>query len=165
MPLKILVAEDNAKISEAYKKILSLRGHEVAIANDGLHALKLYKSELSHGNTKNNLPYDVLLVDFSMPKMDGATLVGEILDLRPQQRILFATAHEKDLIKKFDKIGRPVEVLNKPFKLSSLIKNIESKVSLKQRNIPTRNSLRKWDGSSNLSFAGPGPSRSGSAIH
>lgn len=161
MALKILIAEDNQKIADAYFKILTARGHQVTITYDGEQCIKKYKSELKSGNLKNNVPYDVVVMDFSMPKKDGAETVGEILDERPQQRILFATAFENEMIKKFNKIRRPVEVLNKPFTMKSLVQSLETKVNAIPKNKLNPRVFRKWDENSGLSYAGPGPSRSG----
>lgn len=160
MALKILIAEDNKKIAEAYKTILTSRGHQVTLTYDGDECVKKYKSELQRDKLKNNLPYDVVIMDFSMPRKDGAEAVGEILDDRPNQRILFATAYENDMIKKFSHIRRPVEVLNKPFSIKSLIQSLETKVSSYPKTRLRSGMFRKWDGQSGLSYAGPGPNKS-----
>lgn len=161
MPLKILIAEDNPKIMNAYVSVLTKRGHRVTTASDGEQAIGKYKSELNLKNVKDHFPFDLVIVDQSMPNKDGATLAGEILDLRPNQRILFATAHEDQMIKNFDKIRRGVEVLNKPFSLQTLIKNVETKVIPKIKSRIRTGQFRQWDKTELATSAGPGASNTG----
>ena len=160
MPLKILIAEDNESVADLYKTLLEKRGHQVVVTYNGEQCLKRYLSELNSGNLKGAHPFDVVLVDFAMPKMDGATLVGKIFDHRPNQRIVFGTAYEKEMVKKFDEIRRPVEVLNKPFTHESLIKSIETKVSAMNKPVFQKGMFRKTDEDLAVHTAGPGPSRS-----
>ncbi len=160
MSLKILIAEDNQKIAQAYYKTLTSRGHDITLSYDGEEAIEKYKNELQNNNVKEQFPFDLVIVDQSMPKKDGATLVGEILDLRPNQRILFATAHEDMVKQNFGKIRRGVEVLNKPFSLHGLIKNVETKVIPKVKTRMRTGQFRRWDGSGLSADAGPGSARS-----
>ncbi|MFB5597928.1 MAG: hypothetical protein ACE5RJ_02780, partial [Nitrosopumilaceae archaeon] len=50
------------------------------------------------------------------------------LSKRPEQRIVFATAHLDNLRKQLHKIGKTVVVLNKPFRSKSLFEVIDTKV-------------------------------------
>jgi len=155
MTLKILIAEDNEKIAELYAKALEERGHEVTVTYNGRDCVQKYETEIKYGNLKDQFPFDVVLIDQDMPIKDGATAVGEILDMRPAQRILFATGHEDALIKNSHKVGRAVEVLNKPFGLSTLIKNLETKTNPISRK-KQHQKFRNWDKAEGLSYAGPG---------
>lgn len=163
MPLKILIAEDNEAISNAYAKLLTKRGHLVIVTKNGVECIKRYESELKAGKTKESLPFDVVIVDQSMPLKDGATLVGEILDLRPRQRIIFATAHKDQVLENYEKIRRGVELFEKPFHLENLIKAVESKVHKLSKQDVVMRGFRKWDGANGISqTAGPGPNASNS---
>ena len=161
MPLKILIAEDNEDIAESYFKILTKRGHQVVVTKNGDECIRRYKGELNSGNLKSSFPFDLVIVDQSMPLKDGATLVGEILDERPSQRIIFATAHKDEVIKNFDKIRKSVELFEKPFHLKNLINAVESKVHKIQKKNIVMKGFRKWDNDDGISqTAGPGPSQS-----
>jgi CheY-like chemotaxis protein len=61
LPKRVLVAEDSPVTQDLLKLILTQRGHEVEIAHDGEQAL----AALERG------PYDVALIDFRLPKLDG----------------------------------------------------------------------------------------------
>lgn len=59
--LKILVVEDNEVNRKVAKAILSLDGHELAFACNGLEAVAAVRDN----------PYDIVLMDMQMPLMDG----------------------------------------------------------------------------------------------
>lgn len=84
-PLRILVAEDNEvnrKVLEAYLRKL---GHApAAIAADGLDAVSACETA----------PFDLVLMDIQMPRMDGLAAAREILSRLPvPPRIVACTAH------------------------------------------------------------------------
>ena len=59
--LRLLVAEDNAINRLAIVNELRTAGHDVQVAEDGLHVLEILQRE----------SFDVILMDIQMPKMDG----------------------------------------------------------------------------------------------
>ena len=101
MTSKILIAEDNKQIAEVYQKLLEKKGNDVTVTYDGQECIDAYKSEMKSGKNISTNPYDVVLVDFAMPKKDGLALVSEILNKRSSQKIIFATAYVDQV-----KIGR-----------------------------------------------------------
>jgi len=60
-PLKILVAEDNVVNQKIVERLLKKSGHDVVFAKDGVQAVDRF---LDH-------PFDIVLMDCSMPNMDG----------------------------------------------------------------------------------------------
>jgi PAS domain S-box-containing protein len=66
--LKILVAEDNPINQKLAVTLLTKQGHEVTVADNGVIALKAYK----------NQNFDLILMDFQMPEMDGLAATREI---------------------------------------------------------------------------------------
>ena len=58
---RVLVAEDSPVTQDLLKLILTQRGHKVDIADDGEQALTALRKH----------PYDVALIDFHLPKLDG----------------------------------------------------------------------------------------------
>ena len=159
MPQKILIAEDNEDLVEQYLLVLTERGHDVTVTKNGEECIRKYRGELLSGNMRNSFPYDVVIVDHLMPLKDGATLVGEILDERPGQRIIFVTANKNEVIKNFHKIRKAVELFEKPFHFENLINAIESKVHKIPKKDLVMKGFRKWDKTSGISqTAGPGPS-------
>ncbi len=130
-----MIAEDDPHISEVYTEFLEENGHDVECAKDGLECLNIYRKELSSLKTDDNIktPFDIVIVDFSMPVVNGGDVIKTIYNLCPSQHVIFATAHSAQLIEEiFDsgsvltlKNKHPIEILQKPFSYSDLLNLIE----------------------------------------
>ena len=65
--------------------------------------------------------FDVVILDQKMPFMTGLQAASEILDINPQQRIIFASGYiEKTLLDILTKLNRAIAVIEKPFSLDVL---------------------------------------------
>lgn len=81
MPLA-LVVDDAAFIRLRTRKLLEENGYEVEEAKDGEEAIQKYK-EVSP---------DVVLLDITMPVMDGITALKGIKSIDPQAKVVMCTA-------------------------------------------------------------------------
>lgn len=124
MKLNVLVAEDNNAISDLYSNLLQKRGHQVTITKNGRECLDLFRANIEE---KISSPFDVIILDFMMPEVNGAELAKEIIKIQPNQRIVFATAYSPDLIKELIPAKFELEILQKPMTYSSLINIVERK--------------------------------------
>ena len=79
--LRILVADDEPGIRSLIQDALSLRGHNVTCAENGVEALALIASG----------PFDVLFLDIRMPKGDGLTALKEVRRIRPSMPVIMIT--------------------------------------------------------------------------
>ena len=109
--MKLLVGEDHYDTSVVYKTTLEDRGHEVRIEYNGEDSLKNYQEEfqkvtLNTDPTKHIPPYDSVILDYKMPKINGIEVGKEILAVNPRQRIIFASAYP---LSKESIINKPVE--------------------------------------------------------
>jgi CheY-like chemotaxis protein len=128
--VKILIAEDETDVLNLYKGALERRGHEVVLARDGEECLKAYEDSLRQEDSKIGKTYvsnfDVVVLDYKMPKKDGMEVAKSILKVSPRQRIIFASAFVKDtLVESVKKLDRVVELIQKPFELKTLVDTIE----------------------------------------
>ena len=82
-PPRILVVDDDPDICRNLSDILSDLGYHVDAAHDGPSALELVRRR----------PYDVALLDYKMPGMDGLTLYREIKKQRAGTVSLLVTAY------------------------------------------------------------------------
>ena len=85
---KIVIAEDHKLFREGLKSMLSARSdlHVVDEAQDGLEAIRCVKLN------KPNL----LLLDLSMPRLSGISVMKDIKSQFPEVKILALTIHESD---------------------------------------------------------------------
>ena len=123
----ILIAEDNQFTALQYNRILGKYGHQVLITKDGEECLKKYREAYEKIKKNDQLiePFDVVILDQSMPIKTGREVAEVILKINPNQRIVFASAYNvakeneslEDLEEKF-------EFLQKPFSLSKFVRQI-----------------------------------------
>jgi CheY-like chemotaxis protein len=131
--MKILLAEDHEDTAMVYKEALGDKGHIVVHTKNGEDCLKVYHNEFQlvtlHSDPKERIqPFDAVILDYNMPRMNGLEVAKEILAVNPHQRILFASAYLQDmLIESIRQLNQIVEVLNKPFSEQELIDTVEDK--------------------------------------
>ncbi|HET8538623.1 MAG TPA: response regulator [Anaeromyxobacter sp.] len=66
--LRILVAEDDGALARLYEAYAASRGHSVLVAKDGAETLVTATAELP----------DLIMLDVSMPKLDGRDVLREL---------------------------------------------------------------------------------------
>ncbi len=127
MGLKILVAEDSPSIAMLYKKSLEKRGHTVIVTENGLKCLYQYTDDykVRGDDRKKTSLYDLVILDHKMPRMEGTDVAKEIIEMNPKQRILFVTGYVKDMMKGVRKIGEKIELMQKPFPVKAMIRQVE----------------------------------------
>ncbi|MBA3750909.1 MAG: response regulator [Nitrosopumilus sp.] len=136
--MKVLIAEDDPDIALTYKLGLERKNHQVTTLINGEDCLKRYNEELhrmtfnpesnqsSYCSLANNPPFDIVLLDYKMPQIDGLEVAKEILSINPHQRIIFASAYVKQTLEESVKIlNQVVELIQKPFTIHELINTIE----------------------------------------
>jgi CheY-like chemotaxis protein len=123
--LKILVAEDNQFTATQYERILKKYGHDVTITNDGAQCLEVYKKQSTEFDQIDKNPFDVVVLDQSMPKKSGTEVASQILNSKPTQKIIFASAYALSSNDDSRKLEDRVEYLQKPFSLNSFVQKIQ----------------------------------------
>ena len=130
--LEILVAEDHPDTARVYRMTLEDRGHWVTITTNGEDCLKIYhevyQKVILRSNPKEHIqPFDVVVLDYKMPKINGIEVAKEILTVNSRQRIVLASAYLQDtLIKSIQQLKQIVEILNKPFSQQELLGTVEN---------------------------------------
>ena len=137
--MNILIAEDERDIALLYKEALETRKHKVTVTLNGEDCLKKYhdvnhkvkfgQTSLPARNRSNNCsPFEVLVLDYKMPHIDGFEVAKEILAVNSHQRIIFASAHVKETLEdSIKQLKQVVELMQKPFTIKELIETIEDK--------------------------------------
>ncbi len=124
--MNILIAEDNQYTALQYDRILTKFGHNVTMTKDGEECLQKFKDAVSKSEFEQieKNPFDVIVLDQSMPKITGSQAAEEILEQKPGQRIVFASAYSLSAEKNSEKFEDKVEFLQKPFSLKKFVKSV-----------------------------------------
>ena len=86
---KILIVEDEKKISDIVKSYLERDGFKVSVAETGQAALHLVKKD-----------FDLIILDLMLPDIDGETICGSIREFSDVPIIMLtAKSAEEDRIK------------------------------------------------------------------
>ena len=114
-----------------YRLLLRKRGHRVKLVEDGEKCLIIYNNKLKNIQDTTNprehiQPFDAVVLDHRMPKMNGLEVAKEIISLNPHQRIIIASAYSGNIFEEAaDFFTLPLEILQKPFSTSTLINILE----------------------------------------
>ena len=79
---KIMLVDDSAFMRVKCVKLLTSNGYEVVEATNGAEAIEQYEVQRP----------DVVLLDITMPDMDGLTALRELIKLDPDARVAMVTA-------------------------------------------------------------------------
>jgi CheY-like chemotaxis protein len=109
MAANILVVEDDLLNRDLICKVLRKEGHRVVEACDGAIALEILQV----------LPFDLVITDFMMPKLNGIKFVEHLHSLQPRIPIIFITGF-LSVISSKTILDDVAEVLAKPFELDVL---------------------------------------------
>ena len=102
--------------------MLSGSGYQILVATDGMEAIRI---AATHPGS-----LDVLLSDVVMPEMSGPEIAEEIRAIRPGVRVLFMSGYDQPLLAARGRLGRHVEVLQKPFSRDLLLTRLAQVLSI-----------------------------------
>ena len=112
----ILIVEDEAAIARFLKRGLSAHGHGVLCAYDGEEGARLAVEE----------PVDMVLLDISLPRLDGRDVLRRIRLRRPDLPVLMLTARE-DVQNKVGALDAGADdYLTKPFVFEELLARVRA---------------------------------------
>ncbi|WP_076376986.1 response regulator transcription factor [Filimonas lacunae] len=125
MKTKVLFVEDETDLGNVIKQYLEIMEFEVDWCENGLLALQKFKA--------NPNGYHIMLIDVSMPGMNGFELADQLIALKSNIPFLFLTARneKKDRLHGL-KIGAD-DYITKPFDIDELV--------LRMKNIIRRNHI------------------------
>jgi len=108
--MRVLLVEDNRRLSNSLKASLADDGYAVDVAYDGVEGQEL--AEMT--------PYDVIILDIMLPRRDGLEVCRELRNQRINTPILMLTARDaiEDRVKGLD--SGADDYLVKPFAIDEL---------------------------------------------
>jgi signal transduction histidine kinase len=116
---RVLVVDDEAMIRDGMALLLAEAGAEVVACATAEEAL------FRVGDCGR--PFDVAVVDFGLPGMDGCTLLGQLLDLRPELVAVLASGYTDT--RRFTALqDSGVLFFQKPFEVADLIRAVAARL-------------------------------------
>ncbi len=116
----ILIVDDEPKMRHILRIMLELKGHSIKDAPDGETALKMVKEQ----------PFDLVVADIRMPKMDGLTLLRHIKEMDIPTPVIFITAFATvDSAVEAMKQGA-VDYITKPFEEEKILLTVEKALGI-----------------------------------
>ena len=112
MAYSILVAEDDRRIADLLRELLSDEGYVIRIVSDGVEALAAIDQD----------PPDVIVSDIKMPRLDGVQLATLVAARRTPIPFILTSAH-------YDGADIPGTIfMAKPFDLDGIVNLIRELV-------------------------------------
>ena len=111
----ILVADDDAAVSELLRHCLEDQGYRVLRAANGVEAVSLFK--------QNAAEVALIISDIAMPLMDGLQAAAAIRQVRPEVPILFLSG-EREVVADARWTGPLPQQLPKPVERSALLEAV-----------------------------------------
>lgn len=111
MKPKVLVVDDDAGLRYTLAEILTGASLDVTQAKDGVEALALIRRQ----------PFDLVLSDLRMPRMDGLALLAELKKLEAMPRVIVITAHGSERTAVEAMKAGAWDYFRKPFEVDDLL--------------------------------------------
>ncbi|MDQ5868301.1 MAG: response regulator [Thermoproteota archaeon] len=114
-------------------KLLENKTYHITVTTDGGECLRVYNEKLKEiaeatSSYTHEKPFDILILDYKMPNIDGFEVAKRIISLNPSQRIILASAYGKDIFEDAaEYFNLPIDILQKPFSRTQLIELVEKK--------------------------------------
>jgi two-component system OmpR family response regulator len=118
-PARVLVAEDDVRLGDLLEQSLTEAGWDVLVVHDGRDALTTAMADEQGG-------FDVLLLDWMLPKLDGITVCRRLRELGVHTPVLMLTARATvpDRVAGLD--AGADDYLPKPFDLDELLARLRA---------------------------------------
>jgi CheY-like chemotaxis protein len=121
---RVLVIDDEPGNLFTFRRVFNAQ-YDVTIASNGPEALLRVEA------TTEADAFDVVLVDFAMPEMDGAQFLAKLRQGHPNLPCLFLTAYaELEEVKKASGRYRVAAVIMKPWEKEDVERRIEHAIRL-----------------------------------
>jgi DNA-binding response OmpR family regulator len=127
---RILIAEDEVRISSFLEKGLRANGFSTAVAADGRDAIAMARSG----------DFDLLILDLGLPGMDGSLVLRELRELDRRMPVIVLTARDSVSDKVAELEAGADDYVTKPFRFEELLARV--RVQLRDERAPEPTILR-----------------------
>jgi CheY-like chemotaxis protein len=107
VPAVVLIVDDNVRVLTAVAHLVEAMGYPVMVANGGPEAISVY--------TREQARIGCVLLDLTMPGMDGIETLAHLSRIDPQVRAVLSSGYSEQSVRaRFSGIA-PVAFLQKPY--------------------------------------------------
>ena len=118
----VLLVDDDPSVRDVGQTILSRNGFSVLTAPDGPEAVEIFRQRFPE--------IACVLLDMSMPSMNGEEVFRKMRELQPEVRVILTSGYQEREIKhRFDGLGL-AGFLQKPFRMKGLVEKIRAVTDL-----------------------------------
>jgi CheY-like chemotaxis protein len=118
---RILFVDDEVAIAELTAHLLAKYGYQVSTHTSALEALEVFRAAPNR--------FDLVISDYTMPKMTGIELLRQIRNLRPGIPVLLTTGYADETVLSHMAGVNPPRILRKPFSPSGLARLVQELLS------------------------------------
>ncbi len=115
-PAKVLLIEDDETVAEALSVILGCEGYEVEVLHTGIGAEEAFV----------RVQPDLVILDIGLPDVSGEVVLGRLLAIDPDLRVIVSTGHGVGLRLQH----RTVEILQKPYDMDTLLRAVQERLAV-----------------------------------
>ena len=120
---KVLLADDEPEVLRFVGRVLERAGFDVVSAVDGAEAVERF--------TEAAADFDLVVLDLSMPRMNGEEAFRAIRALRPDIPVLITSGYdEAEALARFDRTDERLGFLGKPYRVAELRGRVRQLVEL-----------------------------------
>ena len=122
MKHKLLIVDDQPGIRMLLSDILQTKGYEVEEAQTGKEAI----------DKVNQTSYDLIILDYKLPVVDGAQFIEYLNTNRINSRIILMSGLVENISKEIKKCDIVKEIVAKPFNVNDFYDIVKRTLSVKQ---------------------------------
>jgi CheY-like chemotaxis protein len=91
---------------------LELLGYDTIAAVDGEEGVRIFRERLNE--------IDLVLLDFAMPRINGAEAFEELVRIKPDVKVILSSGYAEEVVLQRFPGPQPAGILHKPYKLEVL---------------------------------------------
>ena len=120
-PSTVLVVDDEPSVLQLVTRILSLDDLYLLTATNGVDALEMFRQHLTE--------IDCVILDMTMPRLDGATACKEMLRLNPEMPIILCSGYSESAVDHLVADNESVQFVSKPFSATTILSVVRNSLS------------------------------------
>jgi len=118
-PHTVLLVDDEAMIRDLGRTVLTRAGFRVLTADDGQDAVEVF--------ARHRAEIDLVILDVTMPRMNGRDAFHRLQELNPAARIMFSTGYSADDL---PEVESSIGLLSKPYRPQDLVAAVRTALTI-----------------------------------